>query len=99
MEPNQDRSLIPLPSHELTAPQTVPNRILGEMVAKSLAIALEDTFGSSNLKSKLDTQVQEARGLQETGWAKRLSPNNIRAFNLFLQAARAGHAEAQFFVA
>lgn len=41
MEPNQDRSLVPRPSHELTTSQTVPSRILGEMVENTLALAKE----------------------------------------------------------
>lgn len=47
MEPNQNRSLIPRPSHELTAPLICRNRILGEMVEETLAIGREETMAQT----------------------------------------------------
>jgi Leucine-rich repeat (LRR) protein len=47
MEPNQDRSLILRPSHELTAPLISRNRILGEMVEETLAIGREETMAQT----------------------------------------------------
>jgi hypothetical protein len=41
MADNLERRLTPLSSHELIAPQTVVNRILGEMVESSLSLARE----------------------------------------------------------
>ena len=38
MAPNQDRALIPIPPHELTATKIGGNRILSEMVGASLAL-------------------------------------------------------------
>src|SRR5438105_4040736 len=42
MEPNQDRSLIPRPSHELITPSTAGNRILAGMVEETLALGREE---------------------------------------------------------
>ena len=91
MEPNQDRSIVPQPSRELTAPPIGANRILGEMVESSLAVANVVTK-----EAELDALVKEARRLQEDGAGTAMSPNNVRAFHLFLRAAEGGHAEAQY---
>lgn len=90
MEPNQDRSIVPLPSGELAAPPIGANRILGEMVESSLAVAKTAAFEAE----KLDALVREARRVQ--GKTPGISPENIRAYNLFLRAAKAGHPEAQY---
>ena len=95
MEPNQERSLIPQPSHELTATQTVRSRILAGMVEDSLALAKE-VIGRN---IDLELLVQEAKRLQEGGAGNEMTPNNIRAFQLFLRAAEGGHVEAQYEVA
>lgn len=47
MEPNQDRSLVPRPSHELTAPRIGQNRILGEMVEQTLALGREEAVAQT----------------------------------------------------
>ncbi len=91
MESNQERSIVPLPSYELSAPRIGGNRILGEMVESSLALANEVTQ-----KAELDALVKEARRLQEGGAGNERTPNNVRAFQLFLRAAEGGHADAQY---
>lgn len=88
MEPNQDRSLIPRESNELSAPLTAQSRILIEMVKDSVTLA-KDTASPT---ADLDALVQEGRRIRhESG----ITPENIRAFNLFLRAAKAGHPEGQ----
>ena len=47
MEPNQDRSLISRPSHELTAPRIGQNRILGEMVEQTLALGRKEAVAQT----------------------------------------------------
>lgn len=47
MEPNRDRSLVPKPSHELTAPRIGQNRILGEMVEQTLALGREEAVAQT----------------------------------------------------
>ncbi len=89
MEPDYNRSLIPRPSHELAAPKIAQNRILGEMVESSLALVKKPGAEAE----ELEALICEARRLQgKTG----MTPDNIRAFNLFLRAAKAGHPAAQF---
>ena len=91
MADNPERGLIPLSSHELIAPQTVVNRILGEMVESALAVANVVTK-----EAELDALVKEARRLQEGGAGNEMTPNNVRAFHLFLRAAEGGYPEAQY---
>ena len=93
MESNQDRSIVPQPSRELAAPPIGANRILGEMVESSLAVANVVTK-----EAELDALVTEARRLQEQegGAGNEMTPNNVRAFHLLLRAAEGGHAEAQY---
>ena len=93
MEPNQDRSIVPQPSLELAAPPIGANRILGEMVESSLAVANVVTK-----EAELDALMKEARRLQEQegGAGNEMAPNNVRAFHLLLRAAEGGHAEAQY---
>jgi TPR repeat protein len=86
MEPNEDHSLILRPSHELVAPQIGANRILGEMVESSLAVA-KDVFPE---KIDLDALVGEAKRIQRR---EGITPE---AFRLFHQAATGGHSEAQY---
>ena len=90
MEPNQDRSIVPQPSRELAAPSIGANRILGEMVESSLAVA-----NVATREAELDALVKEARRLQAIGKSS-MSPEFVRAFELFHNAAQAGHAEAQY---
>jgi TPR repeat protein len=90
MESNQYRSIVPLPSRELVAPPSCANRILGEMVESSLAVA-----NVVIREAELDAVLKEARRLQEIRKSEK-SPEVVRAFELFLQAAQAGHAEAQY---
>lgn len=90
MEPNQDHSLVPRPSHEMIAPLGVANRILSQMVESSLAAAKDAACGAE----KLEALVREARRIQ--GSSPGMTPENIQAFNLFLRAAKAGHSEAQY---
>ena len=94
MEPNQDRSIVPQPSRELAASPISANRILGEMVESTLAIVNEVTR-----EAEFDALVKEAKRLQEGGAGNEMSPNNVRAFQLFLRAAEGGHVEAQYEVA
>ncbi len=47
MEPNQDRSLIPSPSHELTAQTISQNRILGDMVEHTLALGRQEAVAQT----------------------------------------------------
>jgi hypothetical protein len=47
MEPNQERSLIPRPSHELSAPQTAGNRILAGMVEETLALGRKESVAQT----------------------------------------------------
>ena len=47
MESNQDRSLIPIPSHELTVPSIGGNRILGEMVGETLALGRAEAIAQT----------------------------------------------------
>lgn len=89
MEPNQDRSIIPQLTRELAAPLTAPSRILDEMVESSLALAKSVAREAEDL----DAFVREARRVQ--GKTAGMTPENIRAFDLFYRAAIAGHAEAQ----
>ena len=89
MESNQDHFIVPLPSRELAAPQIGANRILGEMVESSLALAQN----AARENEELEAIVREARRVR--GKTAGLTPENIRAFDLFLRAARAGHPGAQ----
>lgn len=91
MEPHQDRSLIPRPSHELALPRTLRSRILGEIVDRSLALAREATSAIVDL----DALVREGKRMQ---CGEGMTPGNIQAFKLLHKAAIAGHAEAQFLV-
>ena len=90
MEPSQDRSLVPTPSRELIAVTGRTNRVLGEMVERSLALA------NQVAAAEIDPEalVREARRIQ--GTSAGMTPENIQAFNLFLRAAKAGHSEAQY---
>lgn len=90
MEPNQDRSIVPHPSRELAAPSIGANRILGEMVDSSLAVA-----NVVSREAELDALVKEAKRLQEGGAGNEMNPNNVRAFRLFLRAAEDGHPGAK----
>lgn len=88
MEPDQERSLIHRPSHELTTPPIGANRILGEMVENSLTLAKN----SAREAEELNAFVREGKQIQGSPG---MTPENIRAFNLFFRAATAGHAEAE----
>lgn len=90
MESNQDRSVIPRPSHELTTLQIGGNQILGEMVENSLTLARDAAYEAE----QADLLVREARRIQRSGAAT--AAGEVEAFNLFLQAAKAGHSEAQY---
>jgi uncharacterized protein len=91
MEPNQDRALIPQPSRELAAPQIGANRILGEMVENSLALAKQIAPADVDL----DALVREGKRIQRR---EGMTPDDIRAFQLFFQAGTAKQAEAQYLV-
>ena len=91
MEQDQDRSLVPQSSHELTVPQVGQNRILVEMIETTLATAREIALANVDL----DQLVREGKRLNSGSGMK---PENIQAFQLFHQAATAGHSEAQFLV-
>jgi len=60
------------------------------MVESSLAVA-----NVVNREAELDALVKEARRLAKLGKSA-MSPEVVQAFELFLQAAQAGHAEAQY---
>ena len=62
MQSNEDRSIVPQPSRELAAPPIGANRILGEMVRSSLALANVDIQ-----EAELDALVREAKRLQVGG--------------------------------
>ena len=85
MAKNQNHSLVVRPSGavEKTAPGA--KRILSGMVADTLALARVD----------LDALVAEGKRIQ---LRQGMSPEDIRAFDLFLRAAVAGHSEAQLLV-
>jgi TPR repeat protein len=85
---NEDRSLISLPSQQLVAQLPTPNRILGEMVESSLALA----NGITPTNIDPDILVRQGKRIQA---GDGMSEQNIRAFNLFHIAAIAGHPEAQ----
>lgn len=87
MEPNKERSVIPLPSHDLAASLIRPNHIVGGMVESSLAVAKDLTS-----ESKLDGLVREGKEIQD---GEEMTAGNIRAFEFFYEAAISGHAEAQ----
>jgi TPR repeat protein len=88
MEPNEDQSLVLRQSDELITRLTLGNRILDEMVTRSLALARE----TAPLNVGLDAIVQEAKRIQRK---QGMTAEDIRAFELFYRAATAGHAEAQ----
>ena len=88
---NEDRWLIPQPSHEFTVPQVGQNRILVEMIETTLATARE--IAPANVD--LDQLVREGKRIQS---GRGLTTENIQAFKLFYEAATAGHSEAQFLV-
>jgi len=92
-EPELDNAscLVPYGSRELFAPQTAQNRILGEMVENSLALAKRSAVSHADL----DALVREGKRLQRM---EGMTPEDVRAFQLFHQAAVAGRAEAQFLV-
>lgn len=89
MPEDSERSIVPQPPRDLTAPQVGGNRILGEMVESSLAVAKTAAFEAE----KLDALVREAKRIQ--GKVSGMTAENVRAFNLFLRAAQAGHPVAQ----
>jgi hypothetical protein len=91
MESNRDHSLVLRQSHELATLETARNRILGEIVENSLALARE----AAQANVDLDALVREGKRIQS---GEGMAPGNIQAFNLFYQAATAGHSEAQYLV-
>lgn len=88
MEEPSDRPLVVRPSLALTVNQTSRDRIMEQMVENALAVAKEITAGTVDL----DALVREAKRIQGNPG---MTPENIRAFNLFFRAAMAGHAEAE----
>lgn len=115
MEPNQDCSIIPRPTLELTVPLSASNRILGEMVENLLVLAR----AAVPAQPDLDALVREGNRLHwlrmskvfsgvfhsvfsEVFQAEETNPENdkmaegIRVFQLYHQAATAGHPEGQF---
>jgi hypothetical protein len=84
-------SLIPAPGRELATSQTAQNRILGEMVDNSLVLARDTTTQVVDL----DAHVREGNKLLGSEGSG-MTEANHRAFSLFLRAAEAGHAEAQY---
>lgn len=91
METNDERSLIPVPDRSLASPPAAAERILSAMVGETLALVRDSTVEQIDL----DALVREAKRIQRR---KRMTPEDIQAFELFHQAARAGHREAQFHV-
>ena len=65
------------------------NRILSEMVGASLALANESAIAPVDL----DALVWEGKRIQRR---QGMTPEDVRAFRLFHQAAAGGHIEAQF---
>lgn len=85
-------SLVLYASRELDARRAAENPIVSEMVESSLALARKSGIATLDL----DALVREGVRLYRIG--KGMTPENVRAFNLFRRAATAGNAEAQFFV-
>lgn len=70
MEPNQERSLIPRPSHELIVPRVAGNRILAGMVEETLALGREDA-GAQTAKFRIgEFELCEPDYRQVLIWAK-----------------------------
>jgi len=87
---NEERSLILRPSHELNV-RIVPGRVLSEMVTSTLTLAREVVPATVDF----DALVREGKRIQS---GQGMTPENIRAFKLFFQAATAKHPEAQYLV-
>lgn len=85
-----DSSLISYGSRELIVPRTAQNRILGEMVDNSLALAKESAVAHVDL----DALVIQGSRLQRAG--EGITEQNTQAFELFYRAALGEHNEARF---
>lgn len=89
MDTNDERSLIPVPDRSLASPTAGAERILSAMVGETLALARDTTVE----RIDLDELVREAKRIQR---CEGMTPEDIQAFGLFLQAATGGHPEAQY---
>lgn len=88
-----DCSLILLPDASLANTVSGASRVLSAMVEEMLSTVKS----AAVVQVELDALVREAKRLSDDKGEK-MSDDNIRAFNLFLRAAVAGHSEAQFLV-
>lgn len=68
------------------------NRILSQMVGASLALAKDSAVAPIDLNAL----VREGKNLYRK--KQGMTEENMRAFELFIRAAKAGHGEAQFLV-
>lgn len=91
-ETDNSRSLILRPDLSLASVTPGSKRILTGMVAETLALARESAVKTIDL----DALVREGKRLQRN--KQGMTPEDIRAFQLFHQAAVAGHPEAQLLV-
>ena len=89
MDTNDDRSLIPVPDRPLASPPAAAERILSTMVGETLALVRDSTIE----RIDLDALVREAKRIQRR---EGMTAEDVKAFELFYQAATAGHPEAQY---
>ena len=88
MEPNQERSLIPQPSHELTAPQATVNRILIQMVDEALVLAQHAAAAPTDPDALVvaGKRLYCSRLKVGSPRAEELATENLRPFDLRLQS-------------
>lgn len=89
MSESRDRSLVPQPPRQLAVPLAARSRIVSEMVECSLALAKHAALADVDL----DALVRRGKRIQRR---QGVTPEDVQAFTLFDQAARAGHVEAQY---
>ncbi len=90
-DPIGNFSLIPHPSHEVITARIGSSRILADMVESSLSLARD----AAPANGELDALVREGKRIQRR---EGITPEDIQAFSLFLQAATGGHAEGQYLI-
>ena len=96
MNPQQDRSIIPIPSQELTGPQIVGNRILGQMVDEVLALGRAEADVEIP-RFKIGEYVWcEAEYRQILFWAEALSDTPSSIIERLIAGKKSGNAPTHF---